>query len=67
MISGDETEARVLVGQLDSRIRLILEPPGGPLTTTFGISRSPTMLAIEDGTVVANAATLGQLPLPVPA
>lgn len=72
VVGADSLEAGLKLvgdvgGEVGGDVRLVVEKPDGPLMSAFGISRTPTLLALDNGTVKVNAATIGQLTVPEPA
>lgn len=65
--ASDRDEGLRFAGSHGGDVRLVIEEYEGPLATAFGISRTPTMLMLENGVVRRNAAIIGQLETPVPA
>jgi hypothetical protein len=65
--ASSHDEGLRFVGAHAGDARVVIEEYEGPLATAFGISRTPTMLMLENGVVRRNAAIIGQLRTPVPA
>ncbi len=65
--ASDRDEGLRFVGAHGAGTRVVIEDQAGPLAKAFDISRTPTMLMLEDGVVQRNAAIIGQLKVPVAA
>jgi thiol-disulfide isomerase/thioredoxin len=61
VMEGPEDETSAMVGDGANVSRVVLESLEGPVRDAFGVDRYPAMLLLQDGVVVKNAATLGQL------
>ena len=61
VVEGPHDDAADMVGNGSDVSQVVLEPTEGQLKNAFGIDRYPAMLVLQDGVVVKNAATIGQL------
>ena len=61
VVEGPHDDAADMVGNGSDVTQVVLEPTEGQLKNAFGIDRYPAMLVLQDGVVVKNAATIGQL------
>jgi thiol-disulfide isomerase/thioredoxin len=63
VVLGEGEEVLEMAGQLDAVARVVVEPPGGPLSNAFHITSFPAMGLVDDtGTVIADRLPLPALP-----
>jgi thiol-disulfide isomerase/thioredoxin len=66
VVVGSGEDVRELAGGFGDASRVVVEAPGGPVSTAFGVHGFPALCALDDtGAIVATGTTLDRLPSPL--
>jgi thiol-disulfide isomerase/thioredoxin len=66
VVVGSGEDVREFAGGLGDASRVVVEAPGGPVSTAFGVHGFPALCALDDtGAIVATGTTLDRLPSPL--